>query len=263
MFKSLKSMISGEEPALSLTINSQDPRNLRSLSAGASHFSFIVNIHCREKLTALATEDEPTEWDYNLRYNNIWSIRTDNRSLDDPLWIPFEEQLHEEFAFCVEIRRRSDAANMAILCADIESEEVCPDQFYYSSQISFDLTSSGWLTAAIDSDQVAWILPFDRALATIPNLKAGKIKNWDDVERIAVGNNHIAVVRGVNQQHEIWTFGKNDHGQRGFQGEEPEGKHAWRRMQIVSPEYRVQQLVCGHWNTFFVLVPRQMYDDGD
>ena len=53
------------------------------MSAGDAHFSFLIHYEWPSSIPEMETY-----------YNNIWSIRTDSRSLNDDLaWIPLEDEL--------------------------------------------------------------------------------------------------------------------------------------------------------------------------
>ena len=203
------------------------------LSAGDAHFSFIVTHFW---------EPEPgVEY-----YHNIWSIRTDSRFTDDAAWIPLEEELStvEDPSF-VTIEASGKGKEMAIMCANIDE------------LVDFvECKSAGWITAAISDDKRAWIFPFGRAISTIPDLPVGEVKGLKNVMKLGVGSQHIVVVTGSHPPEydgdSIWTFGLNDHGQRGFSQDEQTLVKGWRKLDI-GKDVRVSDLACGKWSTYLII----------
>jgi hypothetical protein len=232
---------STEEPILTITIppstrlitSSDSTHPISSLSAGDAHFSFIVTHFW---------EPEPgVEY-----YHNIWSIRTDSRFTDDAAWIPLEEELSsvEDPSF-VTIEASGKGTEMAIMC--VNTEELV--EFVACE-------SAGWITAAISDDNRAWIFPFGRAISTIPDLPIGEVTEFKDVIKLGVGSQHIVIVTGSNPPvyscHCIWTFGLNDHGQRGFSQDEQTLVKGWRKLDI-GKDVRVSDLACGKWSTYLII----------
>lgn len=204
------------------------------LSAGDAHFSFVLNYRW------------PEHWqadDLIQDYSNIWTIRTDTRSLNDDAWIPLDEELASmDTAPWVSVEGPGKL-KLPIFCAakdDSAEFETC--------------LSVGWITAGVTNDNLAWIFPFGRAFSKVPNLPFGRIDEVPGVEQLALGDGHI-VLR--TRAHEVWTFGANDHGQRGS-----EGGDSWKKLDI--PEgAKVRQIACGRWNTFVVLKRKQDPENSD
>jgi hypothetical protein len=203
------------------------------LSAGDAHFSFIVT-HFLEPVPGV---------EY---YHSIWSIRTDSRSTNDAGWIPLEEELStiEDPSF-VTIETLGKGQEMAIMCANTDE------------LVDFvECKSAGWITAAISDDKRAWILPFGRAISTIPDLPIGEVKELKNVMKLGVGSRHIVAVTGgyspENEGDSIWTFGLNDHGQRGLVNRDQNPIEGWQRLDL-GEKVRVVDLVCGKWSTYLVV----------
>ena len=210
---------------------------ISSLSAGDAHFSFIVTY-----TFPINNPQDPS--DKGLFYNNIWSIRTDSRSLDDSsIWTTLETELLTLPPFVTV--EQSTSNKMPILCAhDNGNDETM--QFVRS-------VSSGWMTAGLSNQGKAWIFPFGRAMMTIPNLPSLQVEEFNDVRDISLGSEHIAVLRGNDLEMEVWTFGLNDHGQRGFSSEDSQKWIGnWRKLDVPT-DGKIKQVVCGRWNTFLVI----------
>ena len=188
VFSSIKDIYptsSDSKPLLKITIprtESMNPKLLpiSSLSAGDAHFSFIVTY-------TFPTNNPEDPSDMGLYYNNIWSIRTDSRSLDDSsIWTPLETELLTLPPFVTV--EQSTTNEMPILCAHDDGNDE-PMQFVRS-------VSSGWITAGLSNQGKAWIFPFGRAMMTIPNLPSLQVEEFNDVKDISLGSGHIAVLRG-------------------------------------------------------------------
>jgi Regulator of chromosome condensation (RCC1) repeat len=208
------------------------------LSAGDAHFSFTMDYRWPKN------ERMPGMIQY---YNNIWTIRTDTRSINDDAWIPLVEELSpidECPQFSLEGPGKS---KLPIFCAAKDDD---PHDFT-------QCRSAGWITAGISGDKKAWIFPFGRAFSKAPNLPIGRVDEVDGVLDLALGDGHI-VLR--TQMDEVWTFGANDHGQRGFR--ESESGDSWRKLDIPKGA-KVKQIACGRWNTFIVLKRKQDPENSD
>jgi len=178
-------------------------------------------------------------------YHNIWSIRTDSRSMNDAVWIPLDEELAtvEDPSF-VAIEASGKGEEMAIMSA------------YTDELVDFvECKSVGWITAAVSDDKRAWIFPFGRAISTIPEIPIGQVKEFQDVITLDVGSQHMVVVTGSYDRPCIWTFGLNDHGQRGFINDEQTLVQGWRKLDI-GEKVRFSDLVCGKWSTYLVVERR-------
>jgi hypothetical protein len=217
-------------PCVNITILDDGVSNkpLKSLSAGEAHFSFIVKCDATDR----------------RKYNRIWSIRTDSRSVDDSGWARIEEHLEAlEDTSWLKITRESD--DFQLFCAETEDDE------------EFDQCSSGgWFAIARSSTGSAWTFPFGRALMIIPDLPNGLVECFEDICQVSAGINHIAVIKEENEQYQVWTLGLNDHGQCGYpesyEGNVMKNEDGWH-MVYEAPRGRIlQNLVCGKWNTFFV-----------
>jgi len=203
-----------------------------SLAAGDAHFSFIVSYIW------------PSSDLMEAYYSSVWSIRTDSRSLDDATsWIPLEVELSslEDSSFVhIESAPQSE---LSILC--VWNEE--PVEF-------IRCVSSGWTTAALSKDRRAWLFPFGRAISMLPQIPSGVLPEFNDVYDISLGSSHIALIREYMRETEVWTFGLNDHGQRGrndTQGVEP--STPWKKLVSKGNDGKIVQIVCGKWNTFVVI----------
>ena len=127
---------------------------------------------------------------------------------------------------------------MTILCARVDE----PVEFV-------KCVSGGWITAAICKEGKSWIFPFGRAMSTIPNIPVGMTEEFNDVTDISVGSSHVVI---VTRNKEVWTFGLNDHGQRGFT--DLEGIDSWCKLNAPMREGGIiTQVACGRWNTFLVI----------
>jgi hypothetical protein len=175
-------------------------------------------------------------------YKSIWSIRTDPRSLNDIAWIPLHDELStiDDPSFVTVDYVKSDA--MPILCVDLEE----PADFV-------NCVSAGWMTAAFCADGKAYIFPFGRAIATVPDIPVGKINFLDNVTDIAVGSGHVVIIREHDSDNEIWTFGKNDHGQRGLPISQEASQTEWHKLDSFGQDRKVKKVICGKWNTFFII----------
>lgn len=229
------------EPIFTLKItkptSSPAMSTISSLSAGDAHFSFIVSY--------VWPSTSPTEEAY---YNNVWSIRTDSREMNDSVWIPLQEELStlEDSSF-VHIEPSASASTttkIRVLCAQTTD----PVEFV-------KCVSAGWITAALCNQGKAWIFPFGRAIAIIPQLPIGEVSEFTGVRDISVGSYHIAILKKEADETQIWTFGLNDHGQRGFKKDESQEINemvTWKKLMIQGNRI-VKQVVCGKWNTFVVV----------
>lgn len=206
-------------------------KSFSCLTAGDAHFSFIVS-HTWPSLTP----------NMEAYYKSIWSIRTDSRSLNDSAWIPLQEELSalEDPAFLTVDTTKPDV--MPIYCVDLEE----PAEFV-------KCVSAGWITAGSCEDGKAYIFPFGRAIATIPDIPIGKVDFLNNVTDIAVGSGHIVALRDTGSDNEVWTFGGNDHGQRGFPISQSSSKNEWRKLDSFGPDRKVKKVACGKWNTFFII----------
>jgi Regulator of chromosome condensation (RCC1) repeat len=205
--------------------------NISCLSAGDAHFSFIMDYRWPEN------ETTPEMIQY---YNNIWTIRTDTRSLNDDAWNPLDEEL-SSLETPPEISIEGPAkSKLPIFCAAKD------DAVEFT-----ECVSAGWITGGVTENKQAWIFPFGRALNKVPNLPIGLVEEVSDVVELALGDGHI-VLR--TKTDEVWTFGANDRGQRGLTGSE--NVDSWRNLDIPKGA-RVRQIACGRWNTFIVLERKQ------
>ena len=181
-------------------------------------------------------------------YNNIWSIRTDPRSLEETAWIPLADELSslEDSSF---VQTEGQLEDLPVLCAQND------EGVYFESSCS-----NGWITGATCSQARAWLNPFGRAKTTVGDLPAGQVP-FDEVCDISVGSNHVVLGR---YDSKLWTFGGNEHGQRGFEnppaqnGEQPgtcnsKGLEGWKTLDAFPPRSKVVQILCGKWNTFFII----------
>jgi hypothetical protein len=227
------------EPVFTLKImkptSSPAMSTISSLSAGDAHFSFIVS--------CIWPSTSPIEQTY---YNKVWSIRTDSRAMDDSVWIPLQEELStlEDSSFVHIESPASSKSDIHVLCA----QTIEPVEF-------IKCVSAGWMTAALCNQGKAWIFPFGRAIATIPQLPIGEVSEFNEVRDISVGSSHIAILKGDADETQVWTFGLNGHGQRGFEEDESQETDemvAWRKLKIEGNGI-VKQVVCGKWNTFIVV----------
>jgi len=206
---------------------------ISSLSAGDAHFSFVVAY-------PLAINNPKDSSTTQLHCNNIWSIRTDSRSLDDSsIWTRFKPELSSPQPF-VTIEENT-INEMPIFCANIDE----PMHF-------IQCVSSGWMTAGLCSQGKVWIFPFGRATMTIPNLPSLQVEEFNDVKEISLGSSHIAILKGNDPETEVWTFGLNDHGQRGFAHEDSQDGDKWRKLDVPKDGI-IKQVACGKWNTFLVI----------
>jgi hypothetical protein len=176
-------------------------------------------------------------------YKSIWSIRTDSRSLNDSAWIPLQEELSglEDASFVTVDTASPDG--MPIYCVNLEE----PAEF-------FKCVSAGWITAGLCEDGKAYIFPFGRAMATIPGIPIGKVDLLNNVTDIAVGSEHIVVLSDTGSDNEVWTFGNNDHGQRGFPVSHTPSQGEWHKLDSFGPGRRVKKVVCAKWSTFFIIL---------
>jgi hypothetical protein len=238
-------LIDDSEPLFELTfqgpsrpsIQFPSEQNISWLAAGDAHFSFIVNYvwsTSSQDMGITGFVDEPY-------YNNIWCIRTDSRSLDESAWIPVEEELSslEDQSFVA--YKFAEGVNMRVLCAQRDD---------LNKLGTFEkCVSCGWITAAISDEGEAWLFPFDRALIKMPQLQIGLIPEIEGARDIAVGSNHVVVAT----DREIWTFGSNDHGQRGFEERQNiEILTSWQNLEMDKADRRVIGVHCGRWNTFIL-----------
>ena len=181
VFSSLKdSHGSDSRPLLTITVPRMDiiSSNLSpmsSLSAGDAHFSFIMAY-------PWPNDDSEEDGETQNMCNNIWSIRTDSRSLEDSAWQPYELELSLLPKF-VKVEYHSTTSEMPILCA-LQDGEIC-----YRKCVS-----AGWITAAVSDKRKAHIIPFGRAMMMIPDLPAGEVEELADVEDISLGDTHVAVL---------------------------------------------------------------------
>ena len=242
VFNSLKALHpdSMEDPVLSITFPPSTRRidrktnfdgvggPISNLDAGDAHFSFIVTHFW---------EPEPgVEY-----YHNIWSVRTDSRSMDDDAWILLEDEfsIMEDPSF-VTVKVSDRGKEMVIMCAN--GDEL----------VDFvECVSNGWITAAVSDDNRAWIFPFGRAISTIPDLPVGEVKELKDAFKVSVGDQHIVVVTGTSDHPCFWTFGLNDHGQRGFVNDGQNPQPTWRKLDLMM-DVTLRDLTCGKWNTYLV-----------
>jgi Regulator of chromosome condensation (RCC1) repeat len=226
---------------LSVPLEGRQSRNpISSLSAGDAHFAFLI--------TYTSPETSSSEID-QAYYSNIWSIRTDSRLFNDVAWL----SLNDEFSRLDEIPPvQVDTANfdIRVLCA-------LTDEF-----VDFEkCVSCGWMTGAICDQGKPWLFPFGRAQSTIPNLPVGEIKGPQNVRDFALGGAHIAILTGAKEGKELWTFGLNDHGQRGLpasseKSTEPKG---WARL-VLESKGEIMQVKCGKANTFIVTQQQSLED---
>jgi hypothetical protein len=221
---------------ISIKLQTQDvssiAKSFSCLTAGDAHFSFIVS-HIRP--TTIPGVEE--------YYKSIWSIRTDPRSLNDIAWVPLQDELStiEDPSFVAVNSLKSDA--MPILCIDLEE----PADFV-------KCVSAGWITAAFCNDGKAYIFPFGRAIATVADIPIGKIDFLDNVTDIAVGSGHVVVLREHDSDNEVWTFGSNNHAQRGLpipQDSSQTGE--WHKLDSFGQNRIIKKVICGKWNTFFII----------
>ena len=127
---------------------------------------------------------------------------------------------------------------------------MCPDT---NVPIDFlECKSAGWITAAVSDDKRAWVFPFGRTIATIPDAPIGQVEELRDVTTLDVGSRHIVVVTGSYDRPCIWTFGLNDHGQRGFLDDAETSETGWRKLDI-GENVRFLGLRCGKWSTYLVV----------
>lgn len=219
------------EPLLKLTIPSSpgEMKSFSSLSAGDAHFSFIVSYTWPS-----------SKLEMEAYYKNIWCVRTDSRSMDDSAWVSLEEEL-ETLEERLPVQIDVSDKEMPVLCPLTEE----PVEFV-------QCVSSGWMTAAICDQGKAWVFPFGRAMSTIPGLPVGEITGFNNVRDISIGSSHIALRRDTKGWGEVWTFGLNDHGQRGFRPDREDDAPSWRNVEFEGNQ-KITQLRCGKWNTFFVV----------
>ena len=178
-------------------------------------------------------------------YNNVWCIRTDSRSLDDSLWVPVQEELSSIDDQSFVTFESAEGADMHVLCA--------PRDDFDNIGIFQKCVSCGWLTAAISDEAEAWLFPFDQALIKIPLIQIGLIPEIDGAKDVAVGSNHVVVATAT----EIWTFGSNYHGQRGFEEQQNDDiLGSWQQLELDMTNRRIIGIHGGRWNTFVLTARR-------
>jgi len=225
------------EPLLTITTEGNKAQgSFRNLTAGEAHFAFVVYYF-----------NEQSELEFG-KYVELWSIRTDTRSVEDSAWQPIERHLQNldlfEDSSWVSVTSKSE--DLHVFLANIDEDCVEME----------DNKSGGWFTVGRDGEEI-WLFPFDRALMTIPELPMGPVSGFV-VRQIAAGSNHIAIIAlEDDDKYQLWTFGLNDHGQCGYSNECQEAgggtnEGGWHLVYETPPGRRLGQVVCGKWNTFFV-----------
>jgi hypothetical protein len=223
---SSKPLVTISIPSAGTQVDSVKP--ITSLSAGDAHFSFIIT-------------HWPSSHDIETFYSNLWSIRTDPRSLNDSEWIPVQDELSslEDESF-VQINASDD---VRVLSA-------------HDNQNAEFAKSAGWITVAKCDEGEAWIYPFGRAKMMVPDLEAGRT-GFDSITDVGVGSEHVVL---LDDDGVVWTVGNNNHGQRGFENipsQRREKNGPWRVINSFPPNTKIKKIACGKWNTFFIVERHQ------
>lgn len=216
----------------------QPSKPISSLSAGDAHFSFIFTY------TSTSLPKDMEEY-----YTNVWCIRTDSRAHGNTAWLNLEQEL-SALEDPPPIRIETIKPEIRVLCA------------YTNEFVDFvQCVSAGWMTAAVCEQERAWIFPFGMAMSIVPDLPVGEIMELEGVISISVGSTHVAVVKRSQEGKEVWTFGLNDHGQRGLPPETSQNEWSgniaagWKKLELGSAR-EVRQVKCGKLNTFIVTESR-------
>jgi len=220
---------------------------IQSLSAGDAHFSFIVSWSDESSISSSSPYSAKSFFSSESipYYNNIWTIRTDTRSFNDTSWISLDEEFSgfEKAPSFISIKGPAKS-KMPVFCAEPDADD--PIEFT-------KCVTAGWMTVGLCTKKRAWMFPFGRAMNILPNIPVGQmVEEVPGVVRdIALGNGHVVL---VTETEEVWTFGLNDYGERGFTNKD--NGDSWRKLDIPA-EAKIKQVVCGRWNTFIVLERNQ------
>ena len=249
-----------KQPILELRLDANPyfngkPRNftIQSLSAGDAHFSFIVSWSYESSVSPSSPSSSKSFFSSESipYYNNIWTIRTDPRSFNDSAWIPLDEELSgfEKGPSLISIKGPAKS-EMPVFCAEPDTDD--PIEFT-------KCVAAGWMTVGLCTAKRAWIFPFGRALSMLPKIPVGQAVEEAPgaVRNIALGNGHVVL---LTETEEVWTFGLNDHGQRGLPS--TGNGDSWRKLDIPV-EAEIKQVVCGPWNTFIVLERKQEKENSE
>jgi len=226
---------------------------IQSLSAGDAHFSFIVS--WSDESSVLSSSQPSSKSFFSSEsipyYNNIWTILTDTRSFNDSAWIPLDEELSglEKAPSFISVKGPAKS-KMPVFCARPDTDD--PIEFTKCA-------AAGWMTVGLCTGKRAWVFPFGRTLSILPNIPVGQAVEEvpGAIRDIALGNGHVVL---HTETEEVWTFGLNDHGQRGLPG--TDNGDSWRKLDIPA-EAKIKQVVCGPWNTFIVLERKQEKENSE
>ena len=276
----------------SLMHHQPNARKFTSLSAGDSHFSFIVNHHWTSSSISIAES----------YYNKVWSIRTDKRSLNEVAWIPLEEELRglEEDLFfwvegsdivsttlhgkrsdenggfgegAVEMQRDEDPDPEGGKDVQLKTEKLglfCAED---SDSRDTDFTiskSNGWitlgLTTEIPSNSSQHLTHPSIPPSPPPGLGKAYLLPFSRARSTipALPTSEIAFKNILDihcgSEHvlvllsngEVWSLGNHSFGQRGLQSSEEEVLLGWIKVSGMGMG-RVKKIFCGKWNSFFIV----------
>ena len=268
-----------------------------SLSAGDAHFAFIVS-HERTNCTATPGIIEPyynkiwsIRTDKRSLNDEAWiplveelESLAQEAELEEFIQIGGTDVLNTTLrgspssSSIAETTSHKDEQSMGLNPTSSRQEvelEMQTLALFVAGSISWDVEftqthSKGWLTLALSprpqsphptaqhnppsTPRKAYLFPFGKAASTIPGLQIGEIIPFTGIVGASCGSEHVVVVL---DNGEVWSFGNDGFGQRGIGGGEGHGVvDEWRKVDGVDG---VRKVLCGKWNTFFVV---ERGDDG-